>query len=267
MRALSFFAALLITLPNSPASPQAATSSSTSSTQGSQLLQQSLAALQGNTSISDVTLSGSARRIAGSDDETGTGIVKALAGTGTRIDLSLPSGTRSQLRNTTSSAPAVGSWSGPDAVWHSISNHNLLTDSGWFPAFTLSSLLSAPNAVFIYVGQETRNGQSVIHVIASQQFPALSGDGATLMQHLTQADIFLDPSTNFPVALAFNTHPDNNALLDIPIEIRFSDYRSVNGAQIPFHVQKFLNNSLMLDLQFQTATLNSGLTSATFQVQ
>jgi hypothetical protein len=142
-----------------------------------------------------------------------------------------------------------------------------LTDPGWFPAFTVSSLLSAPNAVFTYVGPETHDGQSVIHVIASQQFPTLSGDLASLMQHLTQTDIFLDPNTNLPVAFGFNTHPDNNALLDIPVEIRFSDYRSVSGAQIPFHVQKFLNNSLLLDLQFQTATLNSGLSATIFQVQ
>ena len=111
MRVLSFFAALFLTLPNSPASQQATSSSSTSSTQASQLLHQSLAALQGNTSITDVTLSGSARRIAGSDDETGSATVKALAGTGTRIDLSLPSGPCSELRNI-SSAPPVGSWSG-----------------------------------------------------------------------------------------------------------------------------------------------------------
>jgi len=237
----------------------------TSSTQALTLLQSSLGALTSGRSITDITLSGSARRIAGSDDETGTGTVKALAGTGTRIDLILPSGIRSELRNTSSASP-VGSWSGPDTVWHPISNHNLLNDPGWFPAFALSSLLSAPNAVITYVGPETHNGQSVIHVISSQQFPALSGNGATLMQHLSQTDIFLDPNTNLPVALAFNIHPDNNALLDIPVEIRFSDYRPVNGAQIPFHVQKFLNNSLMLDLQFQTATLNSGLSASLFSL-
>lgn len=57
-----------------------------SSTQATQLLQQSPVALQGNTSLSNVTPSGSARRIAGSDDETGTATVKALAGTGVRIE-------------------------------------------------------------------------------------------------------------------------------------------------------------------------------------
>jgi hypothetical protein len=54
----------------------AAQQTASSSTEASQLLRQSLAALQGNTSLTDVTLSGTARRIAGSDDDTGTGVSK-----------------------------------------------------------------------------------------------------------------------------------------------------------------------------------------------
>ena len=240
---------------------------STTSTQGAAVLRQALAALAPSTPITDVTLSGTARRIAGSDDESGAVVIKALAGTGSRLDLTLPSGPRTEIRNT-SSAPIVGSWSGPDGAAHAISNHNLFTDPAWFPAFTIASLLSAQNAVVTYVGPETRNGQPVIHVAASQQFPALSADpnAATLMQHLTQTDVYLDPTTNLPTAIAFTTHADNNALLDIPVELRFSDYQALNGAQIPFHVQKFLNNSLMLDLQLTSATLNSGLSSSIFAV-
>lgn len=242
-----------------PARPGGQSASSTVS--AAQLLQQSLAALQGNTPITDVTLSGTARRIAGSDDESGTATLKALAGTGARLDLSLSSGPRSELRNTSGPEP-VGSWSGPDGVSHAMSFDNVFTDLGWFPAFTISSALSAPNAVATYVGLETREGHSVIHITASKQFPTTHAKTLSLLQHLTQTEIFLDPTTNLPIALAFNTHPDNDAGLDISVEIRFSDYRSVNGTLIPFHVQKFLNNSLLLDLLFQSATLNSGLTAA-----
>ena len=64
------------------------------------MLQQSLAALQGNTSLTDVTLSGTARRIAGSDDEFGTGIFKALAVGAARMDLTLSSGQRSEVEGT-----------------------------------------------------------------------------------------------------------------------------------------------------------------------
>lgn len=241
-------------------------STTQSSPQALTLLQQSLTALIGNQTVTDVTLSGTARRIAGSDDESGTAIVKALAGTGVRIDLGLSSGPRTEVRNTSGTAPA-GSWSGPDGVQHGMSNHNLFTDPAWFPAFAISKLLTAPNAVIAYIGPETRDGQSVIHVSASRRFLAGSPQTASLMQHLTQTDVFLDPNSTLPVALAFNIHPDNDAGLDLPVEIRFFDYRAVSGIQIPFHVQESLNKSLLLDLQFQTAALNTGLPPATFTVE
>jgi hypothetical protein len=236
----------------------------TSSPQALLLLQQSLAALQGNTSISDVTLSGSARRIAGSDDETGTGTVKALAGTGTRIDLSLPSGARSEVRNISSGA-LVGSWSGPDGVSRPIAYHNLLTDSAWFfPAFGIANRLSATGYVATYIGQETRNGQAVQHVSVSQSSSFQTPPGVVSLPHLSQVDFFLNSTTLLPAAITFNIHPDDNALLDIPIEVRFSDYRAVGSSQVPHHVQKYLNNGLALDFQVQTVTLNSGLTANTF---
>jgi hypothetical protein len=262
MRSFRFVLVLILTAFAKSATAQQA---ATSPPQATTLLQQSLTALSGGHSLTDVTLSGTARRIAGSDDESGTATVRALAGTGARIDLTLPSGTRSELRSTSGAEPA-GSWSGPDGVSHPMTFDNLLTDPGWFPAFTISSLLSAPTAVTNYVGQEMHNGQSVIHITASRQFTSVSPKAAPLLQHLTQTEIFLDPNTNLPVALAFNTHPDNDAGLDVPVEIRFSDYRPVNGAQTPFHVQKSLNGSLLLDLQFQSATLNSGLSPTIFTV-
>ena len=250
-----------LTLVLSAFAQQPANVTTQSSPQAVSLLQKSLAALTSSQSITDLTLAGAVRRIAGSDDESGSVVVKAVAGTGSRVDFTLPSGPRSEIRNTSSAGPA-GSWTGPDGVSHAMASHNVFTDPGWSPVFTLASLLSAPTGVVTYIGAETRDAQSVIHISASQQFSSMSGQPATLWQHLTQTDVFLDASTNLPVAIAFNTHADNNALLDIPVEMRFFDYRTVSGSQIPFRVQKFLNNSLHLDLQFQTAAVNTGLTAA-----
>jgi hypothetical protein len=88
-----------------------------SSTQATQLLQKSLAALTGGQSTTDITLSGTARRIAGSDDETGTGVFKALATGAGRMDLSLSMGPRSEVWNLSAAAP-TGAWSGPDGISH-----------------------------------------------------------------------------------------------------------------------------------------------------
>ena len=119
-----------------------------------------------------------------------------------------------------------------------------------------------------YVGQETRNGQAVQHVSVYQPASSdLDSGAAALWQHLTQIDLYLDATTSLPAALVFNAHPDNSTVTDIPIEIDFSNYQTVSGVELPFHVQKFLNNNLLLDLQLQTVNLNTGLTSSAFPVQ
>jgi hypothetical protein len=235
------------------------------STQGAAVLKQSLAALAGNTTITDVTLAGTARRIAGSDDETGTVTGKALAAGATRMDLNLSSGLRIEIMNI--SVSPVGSWSGPDAVAHSIADHNLLlVDPAWFfPLFPFSRGLAAGYAA-TYIGQETRNGKAVQHIAIVQTSGVQPPAVTPLVAHLSQMDFFLDVATLLPVAATFNIHPDNDAGRDFPIEVQFSDYRNVSGAQIPFHVQKFLNNGLILDLQFSSAAINTGLPATDFAV-
>jgi hypothetical protein len=235
-------------------------------TQASQVLQQSLAALTGGQTITDVTLTGNVRRIAGSDDESGSARFKALASGASRTDFSLPSGPASELSNLTI-APPTGAWSGPDGVAHAIVFHNLLSEPAWFfPAFAIARRLSNSGYIATYVGQETLEGQAVQHISVSQTAPLPNPPSGATYEHLTEIDLFLDSKTLLPATIAFNIHPDNNALLDIPVEVRFSDYRSVNGILVPFHVQKFLNNSLLPDFQAQTVTPNSGLSSAEFSV-
>ena len=82
--------------------------------------------------------------------------------------------------------------------------------------------------------------QSVQHVSVVQQ-PAASAALLTpaFLTHLTQIDFYLDSTTSLPAAMTFTVHPDGNALVDIPIEVSFSDYQTINGTQIPFHVQRF----------------------------
>jgi hypothetical protein len=172
-----------------------------------------------------------------------------------------------ELRSVSAAGVATGSWTGPDGVSHPMASQNLMTDSSWFfPALTIAKLLASTNSVVALVGQEARGGTAVEHVTAVQQTPGLVADVAAETQRLTEMDFYLDASTLLPVALDFNIHPDDNMLLDIPVEIRFSDYRSVGGVQIPFHVQKYLNNVLLFDTQLQSATLNSGLSASAFNI-
>jgi hypothetical protein len=90
---------------------------------------------------------------------------------------------------------------------------------------------------------------------------------AAFMQRLSQIDFYVDPATSLPIALAFNTHPDGDALVDLAVWIQFSNYQSVSRVQVPMHVQKYLNNNLVLEFQFTNAIFNSGPSASTFQLQ
>ena len=262
----SLFFSFILIVPNATPAPRTGPQTQQTSAVSTATLQAALVALSPKTTISDVTLSGLARRIAGSDDESGTVTLKALSTGAARCDLSLSSGTTSEIYNSSSSGPA-GTWSGPDGVSHPMPFHNLLAEPAWFfPALAISRRLLV-GYVVADLGSETHNGEQAEHVSVSQKSSITAPPGAPSIQHLTQIDFFLDSATLLPAAISFNIHPDGNALLDIPVEIDFSDYRSISGVQIPFHIQKFLNGSLLLDIQLQNASVNSGVSASAFVTQ
>lgn len=261
MRIVRFVFLVIVSIPF--LGPSVAQQTLSSSAQAVNLLHQALAALNSGTPTTDVTMSGNAEYINGIDDETGAATVKAV-GADASIVLALPSGTRSEVRSTSNGQPS-GIWTGTDGVSHKIPFHNLLTEPAWFfPLFAVSRGLAQSGYVATYVGQETRGDVSVQHLSISQIFSVLPVSQSTHLQPLSQIEIYLDSTTFLPTAITFNIHPDNNELLDIPIEISYSDYRVTNSVQVPFHVQRLLNNGLVLDLQFQNVTFNSGLVASQF---
>jgi hypothetical protein len=270
LRSFAFAVAFLCCIFALSASAQQASTTATQNPQAVALATNSIAVLSGSAQITDVTLTGTATRIAGSDVGTGTVTLKALGTLDSRMDLSLSSGTRSEIRNASNGAPQ-GSWLAPNGSVSNMAMHNCFTDAAWFfPAFTVLSQASSPYVTAIYVGAETKNNVAVQHLrfasVSAAQPAGSSGlpGAAASLATLSSTDVYLDSTSLLPVALAFNTHPDNDTLTNIPVEIDFSNYQVVNGVQIPFHIQKFLNGSLFLDLTIQAATLNSGLTDSVF---
>ena len=231
--------------------------------QTTQALHSSLAAQAGKVTVQDITLSGTAESIVGSDDETVSVSFKAIASGAARSDVNLSSGTLSEVRQA-NSAGTKGVWA-KDGTSHAMAEHNLLIDAAWFfPQFIVQRLLSDPNAAISYIGVE--NG--TIHLQSSEGSSSnLSTAAAAQIQHLSQIDLYLDATSFVPVGLAFNIHPDNNALVDIPVYIQFSNYQETSGVTVPMHIQKYVNNTLTLDVQVQSAAINTGLASADFIAQ
>lgn len=222
----------------------------------------SVAAMTGGIALNDVVLTGNATRSAGSDQQTGTATLKAKGFGESRVDLNLSGGARSEIRNA-SAWPNVGNWLGPDSVVHVIALHNCLTDASWFfPALgPLAAAATNPNVVLAYLGQVNQPQASFQHIQAYTYNSMLPN-----AQALSTMDFYLDSQTLLPSIVMFNEHPDNNQTTNIAVQVMFSDYRNVQGTQIPFHIQRYVNDGLVLDVQLTSASVNTGVSDNNFSV-
>jgi hypothetical protein len=242
-----------ISLGAQPSAPQAAA-----------LASQSLSALIRGIDVTDTTMQGTANYAAGSDEESGPVTLQALGHLESLVALNLSGGRRQEIQNGNQAA-----WTGLDGRQHPEALHNSLNPAAWFsPALFVAGLVQDPNYSLSYVGLENLNGVSAQHVRAVRALPG-NADPATrnLLLQLATSDLYVDAGTLLPVALEFNIHPDNNALQNLPVRIEFSDYRRVGGVQTPYHVQKFLQGSLLVDVAVTRAAINSGLPPSDFEIQ
>jgi hypothetical protein len=218
--------------------------------------------LQPGVAVSDVTLTGSALWIRGSERDTGVVTMKVKGADKSRVDLVLASRTVAEIRTNSISDPQC--WSvQPNAAFQALAVHNCWTDAAWFfPALT--SLVASPNAAITYLGKETRNGIVVDHLRSQRYVSDQKPRIVTLIAKLSAVEYYLDASSLLPVAMEYKTHPTDDLNTDIAVEVRFADYRSVNGVMIPFRVQTFINGGLALDVSVDNVVLNSGLADSAF---
>jgi hypothetical protein len=239
-------------------------SQTTSDPQALAFASQAITAMTGGASLRDVTLTGTETHIAGSLTETSPVTLKAMGTDNARVDRQLS--TTFEIRTNSSGTPA-GSWTGTDGASHPMAEQNCWTDAAWFfPVF--SSAFSFNKDVHLaYVGLETLSEVSVQHIRASRVAFDKSGNPVAMIAGWSQVDAYLDAQSLLPIDVRFNVYPDNDTNVRIPVEIIYSDYRVVNGIHVPFHIQRYLQNVLNLDLTISSATFNSGLSSSNFQVQ
>ena len=219
-------------------------------------------ALTNGQQISDATLQVTATDAVA--NVTGAAVLQAKGFGKSRIILQASN--RTEIRGYDTAGDFGGSWMGADGITHSAASHNAQSDAAWFfPALSFALNAAAlPNVVAHYVGQETRNGSSVQHIQLQRNSKIANPLLANLQVRLSTIDFYLDANSSLPVAETFKIHPDNDALTDIAIEVRFSNYQTLNGVLVPCRVQKFLNGGLVLDLVVGSVALNTGLSDSSF---
>jgi hypothetical protein len=221
---------------------------------------QSISAMTAGTAISDVTLTGNATwYVSGTD--TGAATLRALGTGESRMDLAITSGTRTEIRDSQTGAP-IGQWTNPDGSTGLFVFQNCQTDAVWFFP-VLGSLAAGPNVVLSYIGQETRNGESVQH-IRSYVYQSNPPPGISTQQ-LSTMDFYLDATSLLPVATVFNSYT-NTGNTSISVEVDFSNYQSLSGALVPTHIQRYSQGNLLTDVTVSGASFNTGLPLSLFSI-
>ena len=271
------------------ASAQQTTSNTTSgpqTTQAASIIQQSIATMTGGAPVTDVTMTGTttitksgilAAVEAASQPTSESGpitLVATASGKGQNTTTT-GSGTSVTVQDISQLSPVLGV-TGKDGVPHTLQTVSALTPHpGWFyPALLLASGQSSAYAAS-YVGHEVWNGEAVEH-IAIWRISGSTSD-TTALQRASQHEIYLDSTTLLPVGITYIAHPydsrnpgasfDYQRNLPDPVtEVQFSDYRQVQGREVPLHIRWTMTvmpfdtaSDLVGDIQISSATFNTGV--------
>jgi len=198
--------------------------------------------------VASVQMNGTANWTYGSDQQAGTVTLQANANGQSRMLLQLPTGNRIETQNPYSDSQRQCTWSGADAVVHGSAVHHCWVDAIWFlPAITMQQGAGASDDV-ASLGQS--GSAKMIRLHRERRLVDVdSVQTGQFIAHLSAVDLDIDAATGLPALLTYVEHPDNDAGVDLPVEVRYGSYSSFSGVTVPTHIQKFINHSLVLELQ------------------
>jgi hypothetical protein len=230
----------------------------TKDTQAVDIVTQALNAAGGNaaiTAITDYSATGNVtfyldldRSVEGSVTVRGKGLNQF------RMDANLPSGVRSEV---TDGLTTIKTEDG--SVYRLHSQPPLAPARLALPQLQLSTALNGRGLNVSYKGMVEVDGHPA-HDIQVQHFLAgtLSQDN-DLIAYRT-ADFFVDPST-LQIVMMQDVVPNH-----VIRQIRYSDFRLVNGVSVPFSISSSLHGQNMWLINISEIKFNSGLQDSDFQL-
>jgi hypothetical protein len=254
MRKLGWFGFFLSLLPFvvTGISARAQGAASPAAMQEIALLEQ---ALWGGVPVHQVELSGTATRYAGSDVEQGAVTLTATAAGSSSMELSF--GDMSRKVTTTALDPGRQcAWS-RNGTSHQMGYMNCLKPLVWFlPGITLQSSLMPSSIGIDDLGTAQVDGMSFRRLQIQAVMSGLDKELLKECMKRSSMNLDLNPRTLLPARLSYILHPDDGSQTKIHIEIRFSDYRKAGNTEIPYHIERYVNGSLQLDIQINSVNLS-----------
>jgi hypothetical protein len=226
-------------------------------------LSQMAASFSGGQIVGQVQLTGTATWTLGSLQDSGTVTLTASSSGSSQMQLNLASTGQRTETQTGAGSSAMCQWAGPDGIGHQISANNCWRSALWFlPPVSLQPSLLAANVGIVDLGESTVGSGSSIYrhlqsTLISSELPTGSptSPAGTLSAQSTE-DFGLDPNSFLPAVLTYSILPDSGSSIPIVVEVHFSNYQTVNGVQVPFLIQRYMNGSLQLVITINSVQIN-----------
>jgi len=155
------------------------------------------------------------------------------------------------------SAQAQGPGRPPQFVSRRALGNGGITD---IPVLSVFSQWTNSNVGLTYVGLEDLNGAKVLHIVL-QLPPSVS---TQTPRPEPPCDIYLDSQTFLVTQLVYTLHALSDLKFTAPVTVKYEDYRTVQGVQVPFKVTNLMGANVVSTQIVTSVNFNVPVTDATF---
>jgi hypothetical protein len=114
-----------------------------------------------------------------------------------------------------------------------------------------------------YDDTETLGSQAAYRLEISPQ-PLGTDPISVLRAQANHLMLWVSVSSGLPLQLSYMRISNTNPTASRQVTRTFSDYRQINGLNVPFHQEEFAGGQMLLSLQFDTVSFNTGIPSSDF---
>lgn len=211
----------------------------TEQSQAQTVLNSAVAAAFGGKTPANVLFEGTVKSHFGTDD-AGSFTADVSGNGDSRVTLNLAGGSRTEILKAAGGEDQCA-WLDAKGESHKIAEHNCWAVAAWMlPAFQLahtgggSSLVAAESTTDY--GLSVSRPATTKNETVNQKFAALSS-----------TQVLFDKQTMLASRLTLNTHPDDDLQVNIPVDVRYADYRDAGGVKAPYRIEKYMNGTLVLE--------------------
>jgi hypothetical protein len=206
--------------------------------------------------FSVVNLTATAEWTAGFLHESGTAQLQANVDGSANVQLALGKASRNEVQTKADSSRSC-TWTDDPGKSHDILGPNCLIAIPWFsPSLFTQSSAALPALLATIDDGAVEKDKATFHQVSYLlKLTGANTSSTNRMVSQSTVKVFYDPQTFLPSSLEYSIHPDSNDLQNIPVKVAFSNYQSVSGVMLPFHIERFVNRTLQLKLDVSNASI------------